>query len=102
MARLKKEQIIEIVKKALQSVGDVSGEIESYEFKHFQEQHKMIFLKSLKENLNQSPYYFRSGETSRDKYYDVPLSMGEFDQWSTVHDCIEYILNNHYSDDRLI
>jgi len=61
MAFLEKNQIKEMVKSALKDVADFSGEIDSFEFKHFHEFHKKVFLTKLKESINKSPYYDRNG-----------------------------------------
>lgn len=96
MAYLNRTQVTEIVMEALRSVSDFSREIDQFKFEHFQDHHKKIFLEGLKRILNSKPYYYESGETTTSKYYDVPLSMGKMDQWNTVGDCIEYVLNKHY------
>jgi hypothetical protein len=94
MAFLKKEQIEEIIKKALQEVADFKGDIKNYEFKHFHEFHKRVFATNLKKLINESPYYTRSGSLEYDRYYDVPLSMSVVNSWQTMFDCINYIDDN--------
>lgn len=95
MAFLKKDQIEEIVKIALKEVADFNGDIKNYEFKHFHEFHKKMFITKLKELINKGPYYDRTGNAEYERYYDVPLSMGIVNTWSTLLDCIDYINDNH-------
>ena len=95
MAFLTRNQIKEIVKKALKEVADFTGDIENYDFKHFHEFHKKVFITKLKSFVNEGPYYKRSGETTKDRYYDVPLSIGIFNTWNTITDCINFIYDNH-------
>lgn len=94
MAFLKKNQIEEIVKTALKEVADFTGDIKNYEFKHFHEFHKKMFVTKLKELINKGPYYDRAGNTEDARYYDVPLSMGIVNSWKTMLDCIEFIYDN--------
>jgi len=94
MAFLKKDQIEEIVKIALKEVADFNGDIKNYEFKHFHEFHKKVFLSKLKGLINKSLYYRRDGNTDNDRYYDVPLSMSLINSWKMMIDCIDYIYDN--------
>lgn len=95
MAFLNKQQIEEIVEKALKQVADFTGDIKNYEFKHFHEFHKKVFATKLNELINASPYYDRSGNTDFDRYYDISLSMNTIDSWQTMLDCINFIHDNH-------
>jgi len=94
MAFLSRNQIKEYVGKALKEVADFTGDIEPYEFKHFHEFHKNVFITKLKEFINASPYYDRAGNADFSRYYDVPLSMGIVSTWNTMADCIDYVNDN--------
>ncbi len=94
MAFLEKVQIKDMVKEALKEVADFSGEIDSFEFRHFHEYHKKVFLTKLKELINKSPYYDRNGNIEYERYYDVPLSISVITSWNLISDCINYIFEN--------
>jgi len=94
MAFLEKKQIKEMVKAALKEVADFSGEIDSFEFKHFQEYHKRVFLTKLNELINKSPYYDRNGNVEYERYYDVPFSISVMSSWSLIIDCVDYVYEN--------
>lgn len=89
MAFLNKDQIEEIVKGALKAVADFDGSINAYEFTHFHDQHKKVFLEKLKIKINEYPY------VDGNKYYDVALSLNVMSKWDTIQDCINYIDDNH-------
>lgn len=95
MAFLNEPQIEKIVKKALKEVADFTGDIKNYEFKHFHEFHKKIFIAKLKGYINEGPYYDRAGNSDYERYYDIGLSMGLINSWKTIKDCIGYIVDHH-------
>jgi hypothetical protein len=95
MALLKKEKIEEIVKEALKAVADFDGSINAYEFTHFHDQHKTVFLNNLKELINKCDFFKIDGTINPNMHYDVPLSMGKLNSWNTIQDCIDYIKKNH-------
>ena len=95
MAFLKRNQIEEIVKIALKEVADFNGDIKNYEFKHFHEFHKKVFITKLKEGIYKRPYFDRAGNEEYERYYDIALSMGLINTWPTILDCIDYIFDNH-------
>lgn len=94
MAFLTREQVKEIATEALHEVADFNGDIENYSFEHFHDYHKNVFAISLKKLLMESPYYFRDGGTSMERYYDIPLSTGIINSWSSLTDCINYVTAN--------
>ncbi|WP_243350082.1 hypothetical protein [Parabacteroides sp. FAFU027] len=94
MAFLETDQIKEIAKCALKEVADFSGDIDSFEFKQFQEYHKTVFLTKLKELINKLPYYGVDSKVNPEKYYDVPLSKDTLNTWASVKDCINYVYEN--------
>lgn len=84
MAFLNRNQIRELVKKSLTEVADFSGEFENFEFSHFHEFHKKVFITKLKDGINKLPYYDRHGNIEYDRYYDVPLSMSTINGWNNT------------------
>jgi hypothetical protein len=94
MAFLSKNQIKDIIQSALKEVADFTGDIENYNFNHFKEYHKKLFVTKIKELIMKSPYYDRNGNSSTDRYYDVPFSNSTVNSWRTLDDCINYTFNN--------
>ncbi|MCL5028974.1 MAG: hypothetical protein M1480_08150 [Bacteroidetes bacterium] len=77
---------IEVVKKALHSVADFNdtADVTVFTFAHFLDYHKTTFMSSLKQevlNIKGDDYYF-----------DVPLNPDDINNWQTINDCINYLL----------
>lgn len=94
MAFLSRDQIKGFVTSALHEVADFNGDVENYTFEHFHDYHKQVFANTLKKLIMQSPYYDRNGNSSMDRYYDVPLSMTLINSWATIKESIDYVLSN--------
>ena len=77
-----------VVMNALKDVADFrSDNIEHFTFRRFRTYHKSVFLASLKLSIQQVV------EGDR-KYYDIMLNDDSIDQWATVGDCINWIVQN--------
>ncbi|WKD86349.1 hypothetical protein KCTC32516_01724 [Polaribacter huanghezhanensis] len=98
MALLTRNQIKEIVKKALKKVADFNGDIEEFpdtDFISMPLLSKQKFLQNLKIDINDHQYYNPEGQEAEGKHYDVSLSINEFENWSNITDCINYIKTYH-------
>jgi hypothetical protein len=95
MAFLTKNQIENIVESALNEVADFTGDIKIFEFKHFDDLHKINFLTKLNEFMNEESYYDREGNTDDERCYDIALSISLLNSWSTILDCINFVYSNH-------
>lgn len=94
MAFLTRDQVKSMTEKALRTVADFNGDIDTYSFQPFHEFHKMLFFSNLKKFLCDSPYFDRNGNTSFDRFYDVPLNNTIIDKWKMIKECIDYIEQN--------
>lgn len=94
MAFLTRDQVKSLTSKALKTVADFNGDIDNYSFQPFHEFHKMVFFANLKKLLCESPYFDREGNTSDDRFYDVPLNNTIINKWKTISECIDYIEQN--------
>ena len=86
MALIKESQALLFVNNALAAVGNLPNDsnysdvIKNLSFSIFHDLHKKEFLDALKQILNNNSY-------------DAPLSEDLFDNWSTVQDCINYLID---------
>jgi hypothetical protein len=88
MPLLTREQVKGIVLEALTIIADLPDDPEEAPFDQLQEAHKRIFLTALADNINQYPY------PGGGCYYDAPLTMDSFDNWTIVADCIDEVFEN--------
>lgn len=100
MAFLQRQQVKEIVEKALKAIAGFNGDIENYEFSSMNDFQKKVFLDKLVQFLHQAPYHDIYGKPDPTKYYDAPLSLSLLNTWQTMKDCIDYVLNNHTVKDK--
>ncbi len=102
MAALTRDQVKEIVKKALEKVsGPIVGDIEEIPNQDFKAMNDLLitkFLDYLKKFVKEHDYYNRQREVTEGKHYDVALSKQTFNGWDSVTDCINYIYDNHYEE----
>ncbi len=77
-----------LVKKALKEVADFpdNANISSFSFQHFNDFHKLLFASALKKEV----ISIKDGSS----HYDVVLNPNIINNWSTVQDCINYLVNN--------
>jgi hypothetical protein len=94
MAFLSRDQVKALTEKALHTVADFNGDIDTYSFQPFHDFHKMLFFSHLKKVVCESPYYDKNGSTSFDRFYDVALNNTIINKWKTIKDCIDYIEQN--------
>lgn len=90
---------IQVVKPALESVGDFNGDFENFSFSNFQPTHEGVFLTKLKTNIN-GIAVTNGGTTYPNYMYDIILNPSIFSGWSTLKDCIDYIDNNYSTGPR--
>lgn len=94
MAFLKRNQIKTVVLKSLESVADLPADPESADFGALNSFQKHVFLSTLKGKINALPYYMNDGSASYLAYYDINLRPDSTDDWPTVKDCIDWIVEN--------
>lgn len=85
----------EMVGKALQEVGDFSGDFEDFTFERFEPFHKKVFLNTLKNNVNTADCTDENGQISGKAFFDVQLSVSKLDEWGKMSECIDYVTNSH-------
>lgn len=82
MSVITREQVIQIVKKALLAVGDFNTDnIENFSFTPFNEFEKNLFLKNLSEAVTDADFY-------------ITLNPTIGSNWKTMKDCMDYIEDN--------
>ncbi|HNP19217.1 MAG TPA: hypothetical protein PKL31_12330 [Fulvivirga sp.] len=84
------------VTKALKNVADFNGDIESFTFSYFHDYHKNVFLRSLKNYINQLICSDDLGNQLDTEYFDLDLTESLISGWSNMAVCIDYIVENHY------
>jgi len=94
MALLQRNQIRQTVLESLESVADLPANPEASDFSAFNDFQKHVFLSNLKGKINALPYYMNSGAESYLAYYDLSLTPDSTDDWPTVKDCIDWIVEN--------
>lgn len=99
MARLTTEQVRIIVGKALKEVADFedSAHIDNFAFDRFNKFHKEVFCAELKRLMAEEPYHADGGGTLKDRCYDITLNSDLISEWTTVGDCIQYIVREQSS-----
>ena len=97
MAYLTQPQVTAIVTESLSEVADLpagTANILNSPLTGMNDEQQHIFLSALKTNLNALPYEIGDGTTSDQAYYDIDLTPATFNQWQTVGDCVDWIVNN--------
>lgn len=94
MGYLKRGQVKQVVVAALKTIADLPSDVESADFSSMNDMQKHFFLSALKSKLNALPYYMNNGTTNHLAYYDVDLTPDSTDQWPTIKDCIDWIVDN--------
>ncbi|MBO6496846.1 MAG: hypothetical protein JJ978_14850 [Roseivirga sp.] len=90
---------IQVVKPALESVGDFDGDFEEFSFNNFQPTYQSVFLEKIKTNIQSIPV--TDGDTTYNQYmYDVILNPTIFSGWTIVKDCIDYVSTNYSTGPR--
>jgi hypothetical protein len=96
MESIDRDKAKEIVRKALNEVGDFSGDFEDFTFNRFHPFHKNVFLNSLKNNINLTECTDENGEITEKEFFDIDLSVRLFHEWDNLRDCIDYITGQHF------
>jgi hypothetical protein len=95
MAFLNRDQVKNVVLASLRVVADLPpGDVEQASFAGFNDFQEHIFLSALKSKLNALPYYKNNGQETYAAYYDVDLMPDSIDNWPTVKDCIDWVVEN--------
>lgn len=94
MALLRRNQVKKIVLESLKTIADLPKNPEESNFIALNNLQKHAFLSALKGKLNASPYYMNDGSTTFVAYYDVHLKPDSTDEWATVKECINWIIQN--------
>lgn len=94
MGYLKRSQAKQVVVAALKTIADLPPDVESSDFSNMNDMQKHFFLSALKSKLNGLPYYMNNGTTNHLAYYDVDLLPDSTDDWPTIKDCIDWIVEN--------
>ena len=82
MGIINREQVDEIVSKALKSVGDFdTNDIENFPFAPFNEFQKNLFLKNLSQEVTAAGYY-------------ITLNPALAGNWKLMKDCVDYVQDN--------
>lgn len=87
MPVIEREDARKVVKNALRSVADFTGDFEQFTFRNFRSYHKTVFLDSIKTQLNAERLDERS-------YLDIPLADSSFRDWDTLGTCIDWVVRN--------
>ena len=93
MADLARADVKRIVVDALRRVADFNGDIEGYNFKRFGVFQKEVFLAALKAGV----LGFARNSNS---HYDIDLTQDSIDEWPTLGDCIDDVLEHAYTRNR--
>ncbi|MFD2600774.1 hypothetical protein [Flavobacterium suzhouense] len=94
MALLTRTQIKTVVLRSLKTIADLPEDPEAATFAAFDNFQKHVFLSTLKGQINALPYYMNDGSTSYLAYYNINLTPDSTDEWPTVADCIDWIIEN--------
>lgn len=89
----KNQLITQVIAPALKKVADFTGDPSNFPTADFQKLHKSAFIIALQQHLAKVPVE-DDGTTYPDLAYNVTLNEGMFDDWTTIDDVTNYILEN--------
>lgn len=84
--RMSRDDVLVLVRKALQSVADISESepIEQFVFNRFHAYHKMVFLTTLRALVC-------SWQVDESRHYTIGFNENDINGWPTVRECVDWV-----------